>query len=419
MAEIFNPQNSEILELNRQRKMADLLTSQGMQTPQGQTVAGGIYVPPNPMEYIAKLFSTYTGTKANEALDAKEVALAQKLRELGVTETRDIINLAKGTPEVSTELAGPAYQGVAPTAVMPGVAGNPQEAMARALMAQSPQAQRLVDPLMKMAMPEPTPEERRYRTAIADGSFKGGFNAFMNQMTDKDKASLANEKIRLGYENQRLGLEGARLGIAQQELAFNTGMGMPGATPSNVGGAFAPKTTPQYEYNPALTGKQNQEQAGKFYETLQKNVTNAKDSYDLMKSASQILASDAPSSGRISNVLTGIGEMAGYSGQKSKADASLTMLSGALTMKQPRFEGPQGVLDVTIYQKLAGDLGNPNIPVASRLSTMKEMVDLQKKYYPNADWSSIKTEIDNAEKVALGAAQKPTLVYDQKTGTFK
>jgi len=228
---MFNPQNPEILELNRQRKMADLLTSQGMQTPQGQTVAGGIYVPPNPMEYIAKLFSTYAGTKANQALDTKEVALAQKLRELGITETQDILKLAQGTPEVSTELAGPAYQGVAPTAVMPGVAGNPQAAMSRALLAQSPQGQRLVEPLMKMAMPEPTPEQKRFNAAVSDGSWnvqkQGGLNSFLNQMSDKDKASLANEKIRLELDEKRYRLENARLGIAQQELAFNTGIGMP------------------------------------------------------------------------------------------------------------------------------------------------------------------------------------------------
>lgn len=217
---MFNPQNPEIMELSRQRKMADLLTSQGMQTPQGQTVSGGIYVPPNPMEYIAKLYSTYQGAQANKDLDAKETALAQKLRQLGVTETQDILGIAQGTPEKATELAGPAYQGVAPTAVMPAVAGNPQAAMARAIMAQSPQAQRLVDPLIKMAMPEPTPEERRYRAAIADGSFKGGFNAFMNQMSDKDKASLALDKQRLALENQRFGM-------AQQQFAYDTGIGMP------------------------------------------------------------------------------------------------------------------------------------------------------------------------------------------------
>ena len=216
---MFNPQNPEILELSRQRKMADLLTSQGMQNPQGQTVAGGVYVPPNPMEYLAKLFSTYAGTKANEKLDAKEVALAQKLRELGVTETKDILGIAQGKPEVSTELAGPAYRGVSPTAVMPAQAGNPQEALARALMAQSPQAQRLVNPLLEQTMPKQIPEQIKFKMAV-DGGYKGTFNDFINQMSEADKARIAIDK-------QRLGLEGGRLNLEQQKLAQELTYGKP------------------------------------------------------------------------------------------------------------------------------------------------------------------------------------------------
>jgi len=211
MAEMFNPQNPEILELNRQRKLADLLTSQGMQTPQGQTVAGGIYVPPNPLEYIAKLYSTYAGTKANEKLDAKEVALAQKLRELGATETQGILSTLRGTPEVATELAGPAYQGVAPTAVMPAKAGDANAALAQALMGQSPQAQRLVPSLIEQANPKPIPKQIEYDLA-KQGGYKGTFNDFVNQMSEADKARIAIDK-------QRLGLEGARFGLEQQKLA--------------------------------------------------------------------------------------------------------------------------------------------------------------------------------------------------------
>ena len=92
-------------------------------------------------------------------------------------------------------------------------------------------------------------------------------------------------------------------------------------------------------------------------------------------------------------------------------------MSGALTMKQPRFEGPQGVLDVTLYQKLAGDLGNPNIPIATRLGNIEEMINLQKKYYPDGDWDSISTKtqgeaktdaVKSAGKVSLRAPQYAT-----------
>lgn len=116
---MFNPQNPEILELNRQRKYADLLTSQGLQTPQAQTVAGGVYVPPNPMEYLAKLFSTYTGTKANEALDTKEQTLAKMLMEQKAQATQGILGAALGGPQ-QVQQAGPTPEGgnIAPQTVM-------------------------------------------------------------------------------------------------------------------------------------------------------------------------------------------------------------------------------------------------------------------------------------------------------------
>ena len=109
---MFNPQNPEIMELSRQRRMADLLTAQGMETPQGQTVSGGIYVPPNPMEYIAKLYSTYQGTKANRELDARELALAKALREQEVQDLTKFSELQYGGKEIPEQAqAGPMPSG--------------------------------------------------------------------------------------------------------------------------------------------------------------------------------------------------------------------------------------------------------------------------------------------------------------------
>jgi hypothetical protein len=371
---------------------------------------GNIYVGASPWQMLGNLAQQYVGQENLKAIDQEELSLAKALREKKLLETTDIMKSLTGTPEVATELAGPAYQGVAPQAVMPGKPGSPQEALALALKSETGAGNVLLPSIIEQVLPKKTPDIINYEAAKASG-YLGSLNDFRNQMNEADKA-------RIQLEKQRVALEGARLGIAQQELAFNTGMGMPGAAPANVGGAFAPKATPQYEYNPALTGKQNQEQAGKFYESLQKNVGNAKDSFDLMKSASQVLASNAPSSGLVSNALTTAGEALnlpfGVRSKESQADAQLKMLSGALTMKQPRFEGPQGVLDVTLYQKLAGDLGNANIPVESRLATMKQMVGLQKKYYPSGDWDSIQTKLDKAEKVSVGAPSKVINFNDLK-----
>jgi hypothetical protein len=400
-------------QLNRQQQMAALLMQQGQRQPQGQMVSGR-FVPTSFFQNITPLVQTALGSYMGNKADTEAAKLAQTIRQNKGDVEQQIINKMIPTPATSEELAGPAYQGVAPSIQY---AEKPADyANALKMIQTNPYGvgKEYVPTILKQLSPEPTPEERRFKAAVADGSWKpekqGGLNSFLNQMSDKDKASLILDK-------QRLGLESARLGIAQQQLAFDTGMGMGGGQggqpmAGGQGGAnnkFAPANIEQYQYNPNLTGKQNQEQAGKFYENQSKNVTNAKESFDLMKSAGSILASNAPSSGLISNALTTAGEALnlpfGARKSESGADSRLKMLSGALTMKQPRFEGPQGVLDVTLYQKLAGDLGNANIPVESRLETMKDMVNLQKKYYPNGDWDSIKTQLDNA-KVTLGAPKE-------------
>lgn len=199
---MFNPQNPELLELNRQRRMAEMLVKQGFETPQGQTVSGGVYVPSHPFQQIANLYSVYAGTKKGEELDAKEQALAQKLRELGATETKDILGTAQGTPEVITELAGPAYKGVAPTAIMPAKEGDVNAALAKALMGQSPQAQALVPSLIQSALPKKTNEIINYEAAKQSG-FKGSFDEWRNQLTPFQKEEL-------GIKRQELGLSAAR-----------------------------------------------------------------------------------------------------------------------------------------------------------------------------------------------------------------
>jgi hypothetical protein len=109
----------------------------------------------------------------------------------------------------------------------------------------------------------------------------------------------------------------------------------------------------------------------------------------LLKDASGILNTGSPSSGMLESMTTSTKQFFGQGGETSKADQRLNMIAGALTMTQPRFEGPQGVLDVKLYEKQAGDLGNPNLPIETRLAAVQQMINLQKKYYPNGDWESI------------------------------
>ena len=84
MADPFSTLPPEIAleqaQLSRQQQLANLLTQQGMQAPQGQMVSGR-YVAPSIFQNLAGLANIYVGQRMSEKADEKRAELAQKLRE--------------------------------------------------------------------------------------------------------------------------------------------------------------------------------------------------------------------------------------------------------------------------------------------------------------------------------------------------
>jgi len=433
--ELFTQQQ----QLNRQQQMAQALMQQGQQMPQGQMVSGR-FVAPSFFQNITPLAQMYAGTRLAEQGDKQALELASALRKRYGDELSQYQNLMN---PAQTELAGPTPTGA------PLMTQNVPDRQAANLFAATAYNPALQAVGMKNLTQGPKWEKASFTDEKSGKTREGVID--VNSPDPIGSFQVGGVKPEMSaYERASLKLRAGDQAISSANLFYNTGMtagggGMPtgapmvnapagapmgapignvpvaGSMPINAAPAkqdkFAPAVQPQYQYNPSLSPKANQEAAAKFSDELAKNQRNAKDSFDLMKSASTLLSSEAPSSGRLSNIVTGTREFFGGGGEASKADAQLNLLSGALTMKQPRFEGPQGVMDVILYQKLAGDLGNPNIPVASRLATINQMIDLQKKYYPEGDWDSISTKTKgeartesarSAGKVSVGAPQYAT-----------
>jgi hypothetical protein len=408
-------------QLNRQQQMAQMLMQQGQQMPSGQMVSGR-FVAPSFFQYAAPLFQTYAGKSLAEKGDKQALDLAAALRKRYGDELSEYQNLMNPR---QTEMAGPTPTG----APLMSNAPDRQAANLFAASAYNPALQAVG---MKNLTQGPKWEKASFTDEKTGKTREGVID--VNSTDPISTFQVGGIKPEMSaYERASLQFKAGDQAISRANLYYNTGMGaggggvptgapmvnapvgaplsnVPAGSPmpvSNVPAAnvptanapaqppksnFTPAVQEQYQYNTALSPKQNQEEAAKFNTELLKNQRNAKDSFDLMKSASILLSSEAPSSGRLSNIVTGTREFFGGGGEASKADAQLNLLSGALTMKQPRFEGPQGVMDVILYQKLAGDLGNPNIPVPSRLATIDQMINLQKKYYPQGDWDSISTK---------------------------
>jgi hypothetical protein len=154
-------QQIEQQQIARQQRMAELLTQQGQQTPQGQMVSGR-YVAPNFFQYAAPLLQGYLGKKELEKVEQRQLDMAKRLREQGVQETQRLMNLIGGrtaTPEQVTEMAGPYTDNVPmPTAYMaaqPAIEANPRLAYAEALNMQSPQARALLPQIATEAFKKP------------------------------------------------------------------------------------------------------------------------------------------------------------------------------------------------------------------------------------------------------------------------
>lgn len=433
MATMFDPTKSfteltpELTALSRQQKMAELLTAKGLQTPQAQMV-GDVYVPANPLQYLGNLFNVYAGSRMSEQAEQEAQKLAQQLKAKEAQDISSFYENLYGNPNQVIQQAGPTPEGGnIPPEVVP-LPANPQKAYQIAAASQSPVLRQQLAEMLK-------------GQKLGEGEVITRFNPVTGKMENvASGAPKYRAPIQVDAGNRyelRDPLDPTKIlqvipkslspsDVINMQFEGKLGGGMPfgGGAMSNMGvqpnvvaqtGAtaqvkkenekFIPVVMPQYEYNPQLSPKQNQEMAMKFNEKNLNNINNAKDSFDYLKQAAQILASNKPSSGRLENIVTGTREFFGGGGEASKTDAQLNVLAGGLTMKQPRFEGPQGVLDVQLYQKLAGDVGNPNVPIASRLGAIQQMIDLQKKYYPNADWESIDISGPVVKKNVLGGTR--------------
>jgi len=138
MADYLNPEDIAAQSgIARQQKLAEMLFAQGAQQPQGQMISGQ-YVKSSPLQFMANLANQYAGMKTGEAADKAQIDLAQKLRNQEMNDLQTYGMIQKGRPESSKELAGPAYQGVAPSMQYPAIEPNPQAANMFAASSYSP-----------------------------------------------------------------------------------------------------------------------------------------------------------------------------------------------------------------------------------------------------------------------------------------
>jgi hypothetical protein len=90
----FNP---ELQDVSRQRKLADLLMSQGMQQPQGQMISGH-YVAPSFLQQLNPLANMLAGQAVGSRADTKQAELATALRNRDAADIEEYARLQQVDP---------------------------------------------------------------------------------------------------------------------------------------------------------------------------------------------------------------------------------------------------------------------------------------------------------------------------------
>jgi hypothetical protein len=104
----FNP---ELQDVSRQRKLADLLMSQGMQQPQGQMISG-YYVAPSFTQKLNPIANILAGQAVGERADTKQAELAALLRGKQQEAMQNYVKASQGTPaQMYAPQAGPMPNG--------------------------------------------------------------------------------------------------------------------------------------------------------------------------------------------------------------------------------------------------------------------------------------------------------------------
>lgn len=137
---------SEYQAADRQRRLAELLTQQGMQGQQGQMVSGR-YVAPSWTQQLAQLgtaaLGAYTGNKADE----RQTAMAQALRDRQAKSLSDYTEASRGKQAVEGGIYGPDNKLTTQTTADmygPNMELNPQYRKVEAQAAQGPDFQKMM-----------------------------------------------------------------------------------------------------------------------------------------------------------------------------------------------------------------------------------------------------------------------------------
>lgn len=214
--DISNPVAAEAYDLERQKKIADLLTQKGMETPQGQIV-GGRFVKPAWSQYANQMLSAYLGGKESQDVMKQQQDLANKLRQAETSDIQNFIQAGQATPAQTVYGAG--EEGPTMTTT-PEQKPDYAKQLAIALNSQSPTVRALGTEMLKQAM-TPTKLAADETLVTRDLFGTGGYNPIAQGV----------EKAPTEFKEYQKAVQG---GFKGSFFDYQTALKRAGAQPINV-----------------------------------------------------------------------------------------------------------------------------------------------------------------------------------------
>lgn len=202
----------------------------------------------------------------------------------------------------------------------------------------------------------------------------GAVIGLRNQQAAQAKAGAAENYAQAGAAN-------ARAQLTRQEMSDAKAAGGKGQYDAARGVIVDPRTgiaTPvTMRDGGVLPDRSTGTGGGKLSESQQK-VADAKDVLALLDQADPLLSKATGS--RIGNIVDIGMQAVGQSNPGAQAAAQLKALEGMLISKMPKMSGPQSDKDVLLYKQMAGQIGDPNIPEATKRAAITTIRQINERY---------------------------------------
>ena len=132
----FLNQDPEVLGLQRQRQLANLLTGQAFNQPQGQMISGH-YVKPSALQQALPMINAAIGGATGARLDTEQQKIAEMLRGKGTEAVQKVMQAYSQSPQLGLQMASS--------------------------LSQYPQVKELLPQLAKTAINEPTSDVQNFQ----------------------------------------------------------------------------------------------------------------------------------------------------------------------------------------------------------------------------------------------------------------